>query len=98
MCGSTGAFRQGNRRRFEVWPSIPPIAFARTLNEQFLRHQLTAFPITDEKLAQQAEESIRGAGARPTPLIKGPYLSLAKALRMGPPRVAGRTASSVLSH
>ena len=57
--------------------AINPIAFARTVNEQFLRYQLTAFPIADEALARQAEESIRGAGARPTPLIKGPYLSLA---------------------
>jgi len=64
--------------------AINPIAFGRTVNEQFLRYQLTAFPIADEALARQAEESIRGAGARPTPLIKGPYLSLAKAFRMGP--------------
>ena len=56
--------------------AINPIAFARTVNEQFLRYQLTAFPIADEALARQAEESIRGIGARPTPLIKGPYLSL----------------------
>ena len=45
--------------------AINPIAFARTVNEQFLRYQLTAFPIADEALARQAEESIRGAGARP---------------------------------
>lgn len=72
--------------------AINPIAFARTVNEQFLRYQLTAFPITDEKLARQAEESIRGAGALPTPLIKGPYLSLAKAFQMGPsvPELADR--------
>jgi len=64
--------------------AINPIAFARAVNEQFLRYQLTAFPLADEALARQAEESIRGIGARPTPLIKGPYLSLAKAFRMGP--------------
>jgi hypothetical protein len=64
--------------------AINPIAFARAVNEQFLRYQLTAFPLADESLARQAEESIRGAGSRPTPLIKGPYLSLAKAFRMGP--------------
>ena len=64
--------------------AINPIAFARAVNEQFLRYQLTAFPIADEALARQAEESIRGVGARPTPLIKGPYLSLAKAFRRGP--------------
>lgn|SRR5574341_806578 len=54
--------------------AINPIAFARTVNEQFLRYQFTAFPITDEKLA------------RPSLLIKGPYPSPAKALRIGPPR------------
>jgi hypothetical protein len=57
--------------------AINPIAFARAVNEQFLRYQLTAFPLADEALARQAEESIRGGGTRPTPLIKGPYLSLA---------------------
>jgi hypothetical protein len=50
--------------------AINPIAFARTVNEQFLRYQLTAFPIADEALARQAEESIRGIGARPTPLMR----------------------------
>ena len=64
--------------------AINPIAFARAVNEQFLRYQLTAFPLADEALARQTEASIRGGGARPTPLIKGPYLSLAKAFRMGP--------------
>jgi len=44
--------------------AINPIAFGRTVNEQFLRYQLTAFPIADEALARQAEESIcsRGRG------------------------------------
>jgi hypothetical protein len=57
--------------------AINPIAFARAVNEHFLRYQLTAFPLADEALARQAEGSIRGGGARPTPLIKGPCLSLA---------------------
>ena len=52
--------------------AINPIAFARAVNEQFLRYQLTAFPLADEALVRQAEESIRGGGARPRPLIKGP--------------------------
>ena len=38
--------------------AINPIAFARTVNEQFLRYQLTAFPTSDNELARQAEESI----------------------------------------
>ena len=58
--------------------AINPIAFARAVNEQFLRYQLTAFPLADETLARQAEESIRGGGARPTPIIKGPTSLLPK--------------------
>ncbi len=61
--------------------AINPIAFARTVNEQFLRYQLTAFPITDEKLARHAKESIRCAGDRPTSLSRGPHLPLAKGLQ-----------------
>ena len=56
--------------------AINPIAFARTVNEQFLRYRLTAFPIADEKLARQAEEKIRGTRGRPTPPIEGPDLLL----------------------
>ena len=33
--------------------AINPIAFARAVNEQFLRYQLTAFPLADEALARQ---------------------------------------------
>lgn len=43
--------------------AINPVAFARTVNEQFHRYQLTAFPLTDERLARQVEEGIRGAEA-----------------------------------
>ena len=46
--------------------AINPIAFARAVKERFLRYQLTAFPIGDEALARQAEESIRGNGGRPS--------------------------------
>ena len=33
--------------------AINPIAFARAVSEQFLRYQLTAFPLADEALARQ---------------------------------------------
>lgn len=64
--------------------AINPVVFARTVNEQFLRYQLTAFPLTDGRLARQAEEAIRGTGGRPTSLIMGPYPTLSKAFGMGP--------------
>jgi hypothetical protein len=62
--------------------AINPVVFAREVNEQFLRYQLTAFPLSDERLATQADALLRGADGA-SPLIKGPYLTLAKAFRMG---------------
>jgi hypothetical protein len=56
--------------------AINPIAFARTVNEQFLCYQLTATLPADEALSRQAEESICGDGLRPTL-----HLSLVKAAR-----------------
>jgi hypothetical protein len=61
--------------------AITTVAFTRTVNQQFLRSQLTPFPTADEALARQAESSIRATGARPTPPIKGPSLSLAEAFQ-----------------
>ena len=52
--------------------AINLIAFARAVNEQFHRYQLTAFPLADEALARRAEASIRGGGTRPTPLSRAP--------------------------
>ncbi len=49
--------------------AINPIASARAVNEQFLRYQLTAFPLADEAVSRQADEGIR---------------SPAKAFRVGP--------------
>ena len=60
--------------------SINPIKFASSVNEQFLNYQLTAFPITDPDLSQQARELLRG-GANPSPLLHGPYVSLSKSYK-----------------
>lgn len=62
--------------------ALNPVQFASTVIGQFLRYQLTAFPITDDDLGQQAENLLRGAVS--TPLVKGPYLSLSKSFRFGP--------------
>jgi hypothetical protein len=52
--------------------AINPIAFASTVDEQFVRDQLTAFSLADEALARQAEESIRRRqGPRPDPVEYG---------------------------
>jgi hypothetical protein len=60
-----------------------PIRFAARVNEQFLRYQLTAHPLADDRLAEQAQAMVRGRDLEPSPLVKGPYLSLSKPFLMG---------------
>jgi hypothetical protein len=62
--------------------ALNPIWFAGQVNEQFRRYQLTAFPIADPDLAAQAR-LLLGTGAFGTsPLVKGPYLSVARAFEL----------------
>ena len=62
--------------------TLNPIRFAYDVNQQFLRYQLTAFPMSDPDLADQAKKMLSGAG-RESPLVKGPYLSLSRAFQEG---------------
>lgn len=61
---------------------INPIRFANQVNDQFLNYQLTAFPITDHDLAQQARSLFRGPLGK-SPLIQGPYISLERSFKPG---------------
>src|SRR5216683_1913346 len=63
-----------------VTTTINPIQFASQVNTQFLDYQLTAFPLTDPDLAEQARAMLRGILGR-SPLIQGPYISLSKPFR-----------------
>lgn len=63
-------------------PPINPIAFANKVNEQFQNYQLTAFPLADPDLYDQAYRSLTDSGAS-RPLIKGPYISLSRSFKMG---------------
>jgi len=60
--------------------TINPIQFAYEVNEQFLRYQLTAFPLSDPDLSEQAKKMLMG---RSSPLIKGPYVSLTRSYKPG---------------
>src|SRR6476469_1633580 len=59
--------------------TINPIHFASQVNKQFLDYQLTAFPLTDPDLAEQARSLLLGQ----SPLIQGPYVSQSKAFQQG---------------
>ncbi len=62
---------------------LNPVTFAAQVNQDFIRYQLTAFPIADERLHEQVRSQLEGHGMAGCPLMKGPYVSLAKAFRFG---------------
>ncbi|MFA5312228.1 MAG: DEAD/DEAH box helicase [Methanomassiliicoccales archaeon] len=62
--------------------TINPIAFAEDVNRQFLRYQLTAFPLSDPDMNHQAREML-GQGKRDSQLVKGPYISLSRPFAKG---------------
>ena len=62
--------------------TLNPIAFAEEVNRQFLRYQLTAFPISDPDLAAQAKIML-GALGEESQLVKGPYISLSRSFADG---------------
>lgn len=63
--------------------AINPIRFAEQVNDQFRRYQLTAFPLADPDLGEQARKLLGEGGFDDSPLVKGPYLSLARAFEQG---------------
>ncbi len=61
--------------------TINPLRFGHEVNEQFLRYQLTAFPIADPTLAEQAKDLLKRPHS--SPLIKGPFISLTRSYKLG---------------
>lgn len=59
-----------------------PIQFAHEVNTKFLNYQLTAFPISDPELGEQAKQLLKGE-LDFLPLIKGPYVSISKSFAWG---------------
>ena len=63
--------------------ALNPIQFTRQVTDEFRRYQLTAFPLADPRLADQAR-TLLGTGAfNRSPLTKGPYVSLARGFAQG---------------
>ncbi len=62
--------------------TINPIAFADEVNKQFLRYQLTAFPLSVPDMADQAKKMLDGADPDSN-LVKGPYISLSRSFAEG---------------
>ena len=56
--------------------SFNPILFANEVNKQFIRYQLTAFPLSDPNISEQVKKILSPGMLERSPLFKGPYLSL----------------------
>jgi ATP-dependent helicase YprA (DUF1998 family)/SOS-response transcriptional repressor LexA len=63
--------------------ALNPIAFTESVVRNFLRYQLTTYPMADEGLHAQMRTLLSLEETRRTPLLKGPYISLSRAFRHG---------------
>ena len=63
--------------------AINPIAFTGRVVRSFLRYQLTAYPFAGTRLLSQMRRLLSLDETRQSPLLKGPYVSLARPFRQG---------------
>src|SRR3990170_332790 len=63
--------------------ALNPIVFTEKVVRSFLRYQLTAYPFADERLLSQMRRLLSLDETRQSPLLKGPYVSLARPFRQG---------------
>ncbi len=64
--------------------ALNPIAFTERVVEDFLRYQLTTYPLADTDLYAQLRDLLRLDQSRDTPLRKGPFISLSRPFKQGP--------------
>jgi ATP-dependent helicase YprA (DUF1998 family) len=63
--------------------ALNPIAFTEQVVADFLRYQLTTYPLADVDLHAQMRALLRLEARRDTPLRRGPFISLSKPFREG---------------
>lgn len=63
--------------------ALNPIAFTERVVEDFLRYQLTTYPLADADLYGQLRGLLRLEQSRDTPLRKGPFISLSRPFKQG---------------
>lgn len=61
----------------------------------FLRYQLTAYPFADPRLLAQMRRLLLLDETRQSPLLKGPYVSLARPFRQSPRRLEKKESSEI---
>lgn len=67
--------------------ALNPVAYTEKVVRSFLKYQLTAYPFADPRLHEQMRRLLNMDHVRHTPLLRGPYVSLARSFKQGP-RVA----------
>jgi hypothetical protein len=63
--------------------ALNPISFTEQVVSDFLRYQLTTYPLADADLHAQMRALLRLEESRTTPLRKGPFLSLSRPFKEG---------------
>src|SRR5262249_45138151 len=63
--------------------ALNPIVFTEKVVRSFLRYQLTTYPFADDRLHSQMRQLLSLDQTRRSPLLKGPYISLARPFRQG---------------
>lgn len=64
---------------------LNPIVFTERVVRDFLRYQITTYPFADPGLHGQLRNLLNLDHSRRSPLLKGPYVSLNRPFRPGPP-------------
>lgn len=62
---------------------LNPITYTENVARDFLRYQLSAYPLADERMQGQMRRLLNLEVTRNTPLLKGPYVSLSRMFRRG---------------
>ena len=65
--------------------ALNPVAYIEKVAKSFLRYQLTAYPFSDPSLLKQMRELLSFDYTRASPLLRGPYVSLARPFQAGAP-------------
>jgi ATP-dependent helicase YprA (DUF1998 family) len=63
--------------------AINPTVYTERIVRSFLKYQLSAYPLSDERLHRQTRDLLSLDRVRQTPLLRGPYISLSRGFRAG---------------
>src|SRR5262245_61752047 len=63
--------------------ALNPISFTEQVVSDFLRYQLTTYPLADKDLHAQMRALLRLEESRSTPLRQGPFVSLSRPFKSG---------------